>query len=372
MAENSNIATGVLEMSNDRVGYLRQANGNYPAKKSDPMVSRDMIGRFQLRPGLLLTGSVGRGKRNRDRTQLVDITEINRRPVNDFIDCPSVDTLTVIDPQERFRLEYEGGPLSMRVLDIVTPVGKGQRALIVAPPRSGKTVLLQDIANALTTNHPEITLIVLLVDERPEEATDMRRTIQGEVVASNADQSTEDHVRLVRLMIEVAKRRVEMGEDVVVLLDSLTRLGRAFNKHVGTTGRTMSGGLDIRALEEPKRIFGAARNIENGGSLTIIATALIETNSRMDDVIFEEFKGTGNMELMLSRDMANYRIYPAVDIPRSGTRKEERFYDADTMNKINRVRRDLMQHKPREAMESLIQRLSHHKTNADFFAAMAK
>ncbi len=371
MAKDTGTVSGVLEIDGKGLGFLRQPKRDYPARPDDPVVSRDLIGRHRLRTGLVVEGPGARNKKRRS-TSLADVALINGRPADDYLEVPSIDSLTVIDPQKRIRLEYEDCPVSMRILDIITPIGMGQRGLLVAPPRSGKTVILQEIAKALAVNHPEIWLMVMLIDERPEEATDMRRTIHGDVVASNADQSADDHVRMANLMIEVAKRRVEMGEDVVVLIDSLTRMGRAFNKHVGSSGRTMSGGIDIRALEAPKRIFGAARNIEHGGSLTIVATVLIETNSRMDDIIFEEFKGTGNMELLLSRDLANYRIWPAIDIPRSGTRKEERFYDEDTVNKIHRLRRELMDRKPRQAMEDLLKRLSHHKKNADMFAAMAK
>lgn len=370
MEKQARIGSGVLELEPKGFGFLRQPERDYARRSGDPFVPRDLINRFGLRPGVLVEGPLGAARKH-NGVALADVTSINEKPAEEYIECPRADSMTVIDPEDRLRLEYEGSPLSLRIFDVITPVGKGQRALIVAPPRTGKTVLLQQIATALAKNHPEVWVLVLLIDERPEEATDMRRSVPGTVVASNADHSADDHVRLARLMIEVAKRRVEMGQDVVVLFDSLTRMGRAFNKAVGTSGRTMSGGLDIRALEEPKRIFGAARNIENGGSLTMIATALVETNSRMDDVIFEEFKGTGNMELKLSRELADYRIYPAIDIPASGTRKEERFHDENTMNKINRLRRQLMSLKPRPAMEELIKRLSQHKTNADFFASLA-
>jgi transcription termination factor Rho len=268
-------------------------------------------------------------------------------------------------------LETGHEPLTTRVMDMLTPIGKGQRGLIVAPPRSGKTILLQHVAQAVTKNHPEMHLIMLLIDERPEEVTEMRRTVQGEVIASSADRDTSSHVRTAELVVERAKRLAEQGRQVFVLLDSLTRLARAYNKNVGNSGRTMSGGIDIRALEVPKRLFGSARAFEEGGSLTVLGTALIETGSRMDDVIFQEFKGTGNMELVLDRRLAERRVYPAIDISQSGTRKEERILTADTLKNVTLLRRSLVSMNTVTSMESLVTQLGKYKSNTDFLARIA-
>ena len=283
------------------------------------------------------------------------------------------DELTAVDPTKWLRLETGEQPLTTRVMDLFTPIGKGQRGLIVAPPRSGKTVLLSHIAAAVVQNHPDTHLMMLLVDERPEEVTEMRRTVKGEVIASSNDQDTTVHVRTAELVVERAKRLVEQGKDVLVLLDSLTRLARAYNKHAGTSGRTMSGGVDSRALEVPKRLFGSARAFDEGGSLTILGTALIETGSRMDDVIFQEFKGTGNMELVLDRRLADKRIYPAIDLLQSGTRKEEKLFPPEMLERINLLRRSLLQvRKADEAMESLIRQLGKAKSNAEFLDMVGK
>jgi transcription termination factor Rho len=282
------------------------------------------------------------------------------------------DELTPVDPRRHIRLEVGSEPITMRIMDLFTPIGMGQRGLIVAPPRTGKTILLQQLAASVTRNHPELYVIMLLIDERPEEVTEMRRCVHGEVVASSMDREIESHVRLAGLLVERAKRLAELGRDVFVLLDSITRLARAHNKYVGTSGRTMSGGIDIRALEIPKKLFGTARAFEEGGSLTVMATALIETGSRMDEIIFQEFKGTGNMELVLDRKLSDRRIWPAMDIWQSGTRKEEKLLDPDTLKRVTLVRRSLAGLRPVEAMESLIGVLSKHPSNASFLQRVAQ
>jgi transcription termination factor Rho len=287
---------------------------------------------------------------------------MGRKPFNE---------LTVVDPRERIRFETPGGPMTMRVLDMMTPIGRGQRGLIAAPPRTGKTILLQQMSAGIAANHPDLYMMVLLIDERPEEVTEMRRTVHGEVVASSNDENIASHVRIARLMIAKAKRRVEAGQHVLILLDSLTRLGRAFNSNIRSSGRIMSGGVDINALTEPKAIFGAARNIEDGGSLTIMASALIETGSRMDELIFNEFKGTGNMEIMLNREMANQRIWPAMDLKQSGTRKEELLLGTDAVNKIVRIRRQIVSMPNDKAMLTLMDTLAKYPDNATFLKSMA-
>jgi transcription termination factor Rho len=283
----------------------------------------------------------------------------------------SFDDLTPIDPRQQIRLETGREPLTTRVMDLLTPIGRGQRGLIVAPPRTGKTVLLQHIAQAVAHNHPDMHLMMLLIDERPEEVTDMRRSVRGEVIASSSDRDTTSHIRTAQQVLERARRLAEEGKDAFVLLDSLTRLARAYNRNTGAGGRTMSGGIDTRALEVPKRLFGAARVFEEGGSLTVIGTALIDTGSRMDEVIFQEFKGTGNMELVLDRRLADRRVYPALDIAQSGTRKEERILPPDVYQQVTLLRRTLMDLKPGEALESLVQQLGRHESNADFLAKIA-
>ncbi|GAC1326830.1 MAG: hypothetical protein NVSMB14_18060 [Isosphaeraceae bacterium] len=301
---------------------------------------------------------------------LTDLVEIGGGAFDANLVRKGFDDLTAIDPRERIRLETGRDPIGMRVMDLLTPVGKGQRGLIVAPPRTGKTILLQQIAAAVIANHPEIKLIVLLVDERPEEVTETRRGVQAEVLASSNDREPEEHVRLAQLAIDRGKRIAETGGHVLILLDSLTRLARAYNKHANS-GRTMSGGVDIKALDVPKRLFGAARTFDEGGSLTILATCLIETGSRMDEVIFQEFKGTGNMELVLDRRLAERRVWPAIDIQRSGTRKEELLLDAETLSRITLLRRALSEVKPVEAMESLVQQLSKTESNEEFLKKIA-
>ncbi|MGL5097256.1 MAG: transcription termination factor Rho, partial [Planctomycetia bacterium] len=304
--------------------------------------------------------------------RLTSITAVEGEDPLGYQTLPSFDRLTAVDPSVWLKLETTPDRLTSRVIDMFTPIGKGQRGLIVAPPRTGKTILIQHIADAISTNHPEVKLIVLLVDERPEEVTDMRRTIRGQVFASSNDRETSSHVRLAQLVIERSKRLVEMGHDVVVLLDSITRLARAYNRQAGNSGRTMTGGLDIKALDIPKRLFGSARAFDEGGSLTVMATALIETGSRMDDVIFQEFKGTGNMELVLDRRLSDRRIYPAVNLAQSGTRKEERLLPKDLLERITLLRRRMLQMNDVEAMESLIKQLSKHATNEAFLNTIAK
>lgn len=364
-------AEGILEVTDRGSGWLRNPKRNYIAQQTDPLVPVDIIRRHSLRDGWLIAGSVGPGNKPQT-TVLKSVDAIEETPVGDF-EIPHVfEEQTVIDPQEQLRFETEGGPLTMRVVDLMTPVGKGQRGLIVAPPRTGKTILLQQLAGGVAANHPEVYTIVLLVDERPEEVTEMRRSVHGEVIASSNDLDVNTHVQVAKIAVKRAIRLTETGKDVLVLLDSLTRLGRAFNTYVGSSGRTMTGGLDIRAMEYPKRLFGAARNLEGGGSLTIVASALIDTGSRMDEFIFQEFKGTGNMELVLDRDLANLRIWPAMNIPQSGTRKEELLLDEDTLNKVNRMRRQLLDARsPQQSMQTLLEKLEQFPDNKAFLANLA-
>jgi transcription termination factor Rho len=311
-----------------------------------------------------LPAKPGRGSLSRAE----DVVAINNLPVEKHFDTKPFEELVAIDPAVPVRFETPGGPLTMRVVDLLTPIGFGQRGLICAPPRTGKTILLQQMAAGMAANHPDVYMMLLLIDERPEEVTEMRRTVHGEVVYSSNDQDIESHVRIARLMSEKAKRMVESGQHVFMLLDSLTRVGRAFNASIRTSGRIMSGGLDIRALTEPKAIFGAARNVEHGGSLTIIASALIDTGSRMDEVIFNEFKGTGNMEIMLSREMANRRVWPAIDLNASGTRKEERLLSPQALAVSHKVRRSLLDRDPIRSMEQLTAVLAKYPSNAEFVA----
>ena len=359
-------ASGVLEITEKGYGFLRQARNDYKATPGDVFISKDFVGGDRLRTGLFIEGEVVPPTKKKAGPRMQRILRINGRSYEEWPDIVPFSELTVVDPHPRMKLETPGGPIEMRVLDLICPVGKGQRGLIVAPPRSGKNILLQQIANAILTNNPEVHLIVLLVDERPEEVTDFKRKVAGEIVHSTNDQDVANHVRVTEFTIERAKRMVEFGQDVVILLDSLTRLGRAYNRHIETSGRTMTGGVDIRALETPKRLFGAARKIENGGSLTILATALIETGSRMDDLIFEEFKGTGNMELQLDRRLAEKRIWPAVDISKSGTRKEELLYEPWELPKIHMLRRFLSQLSVDEAMPQLLRAIGKFESNEEF------
>jgi transcription termination factor Rho len=362
--------TGVLELQPNGQGYLRDPARHYRVHADDVFVGAHWLNRQKLKPGHLVRGLVEPRESN-GRPTLTSLLEIEGQAAETFTNGRHFDHLTAIDPHEPIRLETGTEPITMRVLDLLTPVGKGQRGLIVAPPRTGKTILLQQIANAAARNHPELRLFVLLVDERPEEVTEMRRTIQGEVIASSSDQSSAEHIRLAQLTIERTKRLAEAGGQVLLLVDSLTRLARAYNKST-STGRTMSGGVDIRALEVPKRLFGAARAFEEGGSLTVLATCLIETNSRMDDVIFQEFKGTGNLEIVLDRRLADRRVWPAIDLFQSGTRKEERLLAAETLSKVTLLRRTLSSLKPVEAMESLVKHLGRYPSNQAFLERLGQ
>jgi len=363
-------AEGVLEILPEGFGFLRSPDYNYLPGPDDIYVSPSQIRRFDLRTGDTISGQVRPPKEGENYFALVKIEAVNFESPEEARNKIFFDNLTPLYPQERLRLETAKENLSSRVMDLLTPLGKGQRALIVAPPRTGKTMLLQSIANSITTNHPETILIVLLIDERPEEVTDMQRSVQGEVISSTFDEPASRHVQVAEMVIEKAKRLVEHKKDVVILLDSITRLARAYNTIVPPSGKILSGGVDSNALQRPKRFFGAARNIEEGGSLTIVATALIETGSRMDDVIFEEFKGTGNSEIILDRKLVDKRVFPAIDINRSGTRKEELLLTKEELNRVWVLRKVLNQLAPTEAMELLLDKLAKTKTNADFLNSM--
>ncbi len=356
---------GVLELHPKGYGFLRDPSKNYTAQDSDPFVSSSLIEKNGLREGILIHGEVGPGTKGQG-PRLKTIETIDGRSVEDYQQIKHFDELTAINPFEQIKLERGRSPVTMRVMDLLTPIGKGQRALIVAPPRTGKTMLLQDIAESVSVNHPEVQLIVLLIDERPEEVTEMRRNVNGEVIASSMDRDVESHVRISQLIIERGKRLAEAGGEVFILLDSITRTARAFNKWVGNTGRTMSGGLDVKALDIPKKMFGTARRFDEGGSLTVVATALIDTGSRMDEVIFQEFKGTGNMELVLSRELADRRIWPAIDIGLSGTRREEKILDEETLEGAIMLRRALVSMSSVDAMTELTSKLTKFETNAEF------
>ena len=361
---------GVLETLPDGFGFLRAPDYNYLPGPDDIYVSPSQIRKFDLRTGDTISGQIRPPKEGERYFALIKVEAINFEPPEMARERVFFDNLTPLYPNERLRMEAESDNLSSRVLDLVVPIGKGQRALIVAPPRTGKTMLMQSIANSITRNHPEATLIVLLIDERPEEVTDMQRSVHGEVISSTFDEPAQRHVQVADMVIEKAKRLVEYGRDVVILLDSITRLARAHNQVVPPSGKILSGGIDSNALQKPKRFFGAARNIEEGGSLTIIATALIDTGSRMDDVIFEEFKGTGNLEIHLDRKLVEKRIFPAIDINKSGTRKEELLMPAEDLARIYVLRRVLSQLSPVEAMELLLDKLGKTRANAEFLDAM--
>jgi len=355
---------GVLELHPKGYGFLRLPTRNYAAHSGDPYVANPLLQKHRLREGTLLSGPTEPARQG-GGMRLASVQTIEGQPAERYV-ARAFEELTPIDPHERIRLETGKEPLTTRVMDLLTPIGMGQRGLIVAPPRTGKTVLLQHIAQAVTQNHPDMHLIMLLIDERPEEVTDMRRTVKGEVIYSSSDRDSLAHIRLAELVVERARRLAEQNRKVLVLLDSLTRLARAYNKNVNSGGRTMSGGVDVRALEVPKRLFGTARVFDEGGSLTVLGTALIETGSRMDDVIFQEFKGTGNMELVLDRKLADRRIFPAIDIQQSGTRKEELIFDELTLKRVTLLRRSLSNLKPQEAMEGLVQKLAQFPSNAAF------
>lgn len=364
-------AEGVLELDTQGAGFLRSLKRDFAIRPDDAYVSADAVRKFGLRGGELLAGAVSRveNKGNR-RLRISRIDTINGMAAADWLPPKPLADTVAIDPEERLCFDTPGGPLTMRVLDLLTPIGRGQRGLIVSPPRTGKTMLLQQMAHGMAVNHPEVYMIVMLIDERPEEVTDMRRNVHGEVIASSNDQDVKSHVRVARLVIEQARRMVEAGQHIVILLDSITRLARAFNAFVGSSGRTMTGGLDIRALQEPKQIFGSARAVEGGGTLTIIATALIDTGSRADDFIFQEFKGTGNMELMLTRDLANLRIWPAMDLCQSGTRKEEKLLPEKMLRKAHFLRRQLADLPVVKQMTTLLERMQRHDTMEAFLDSM--
>ncbi|MEO8666972.1 MAG: transcription termination factor Rho [Bauldia sp.] len=367
------IGEGVVEVLQDGFGFLRSPDANYLAGPDDIYVSPSQIRRFSLRTGDTVEGQI-RGPKDGERYfALLKVNTINFEDPDKARHKVHFDNLTPLYPDERFKMELDnptGRDLSARVMDLVSPLGKGQRALIVSPPRTGKTVLLQNIAHSVAANHPECYLIVLLIDERPEEVTDMQRSVKGEVISSTFDEPATRHVQVAEMVIEKAKRLVEHGRDVVILLDSITRLGRAYNTVVPSSGKVLTGGVDANALQRPKRFFGAARNIEEGGSLTIISTALIDTGSRMDEVIFEEFKGTGNSEIILDRKVADKRVFPSIDITRSGTRKEELLVPPDILKKMYVLRRILMPMGTIDAIEFLLDKLKQTKTNADFFDQM--
>ncbi|MFP7756071.1 transcription termination factor Rho [Thermodesulfobacteriota bacterium B35] len=362
--------SGVLEVLQDGFGFLRAPDYNYLPGPDDIYVSPSQIRRLNLRTGDTVEGEVRAPKDNERYFALLKVDSINFQPPEAARDKTAFVNLTPLYPQEKIDLENEPDNFSMRVMNIVAPLGKGQRGLIVAPPRTGKTVLMQKIANSIVRNHKEIILIVLLIDERPEEVTDMRRNVDAEVVSSTFDEPPQRHIQVAEMVIEKAKRLVEHKNDVVILLDSITRLARAYNTVTPASGKILSGGVEANALHRPKRFFGAARNVEEGGSLTILATALVDTGSRMDEVIFEEFKGTGNMEIVLDRKMANRRIYPAFDIQKSGTRKEDLLLDPEELNRIWILRKILSSMNPADAMEFLLDKMRLTKSNEEFFASM--
>ena len=367
------IGEGVVEVLQDGFGFLRSANANYLPGPDDIYISPSQIRRFSLKTGDTVEGPIRGPKEGERYFALLKVNTINFEDPEKIRHKVHFDNLTPLYPNERFKMELDvptTKDLSSRVIDLVAPLGKGQRGLIVAPPRTGKTVLLQNIAHSITANHPECYLIVLLIDERPEEVTDMQRSVRGEVVSSTFDEPATRHVQVAEMVIEKAKRLVEHGRDVVILLDSITRLGRAYNTVVLSSGKVLTGGVDANALQRPKRFFGAARNIEEGGSLTIIATALIDTGSRMDEVIFEEFKGTGNSEIVLDRKVADKRIFPAMDILKSGTRKEDLLVPRQDLQKIFVLRRILAPMGTTDAIEFLIDKLKQTKNNGDFFESM--
>ncbi|MRN78328.1 MULTISPECIES: transcription termination factor Rho [unclassified Brucella] len=367
------IGEGVVEVLQDGFGFLRSADANYLPGPDDIYISPSQLRRFSLKTGDTVEGPIRGPKEGERYFALLKVNTINFEDPENIRHKVHFDNLTPLYPNERFKMELEvptSKDLSPRVIDLVAPLGKGQRGLIVAPPRTGKTVLLQNIAHSITANHPECYLIVLLIDERPEEVTDMQRSVKGEVISSTFDEPAARHVQVAEMVIEKAKRLVEHGRDVVILLDSITRLGRAYNTVVPSSGKVLTGGVDANALQRPKRFFGAARNIEEGGSLTIIATALIDTGSRMDEVIFEEFKGTGNSEIVLDRKVADKRIFPAMDILKSGTRKEDLLVPRADLQKIFVLRRILAPMGTTDAIEFLIDKLKQTKSNAEFFDSM--
>jgi transcription termination factor Rho len=381
MNDSGNQITGTLEFNAGGPSYLRDPQKNYAISPRDPQVRRDLVKRFGFRGGETITAVCNGARKGAGVPTVAQIVSVGGLAPEAYGRLTRFDGLVVVHPDQRLKFETPDGPPSTRVVDLLTPIGKGQRGLIVAPPRTGKTVLLKQLAEGIRANHAETFLMMLLIDERPEEVTEMRRLVcrdgsgwqhgAPEVVYSSNDRDARSHTRIAKLMIDKAKRHLELGEDVLILLDSLTRLGRAFNHIVGSSGRTMTGGLDIRALEEPKQMFGAARKIESGGSLTIIASVLIETGSRMDDFIFQEFKGTGNMELVLSRELADRRIWPAMNLCESGTRKEELLLGPDATTRMARLRRRLLALSPLNQMQTLLEELAKWPTNTAFLNSLA-
>ena len=369
--EETIYATGVLEVLPDGYGFLRFSNYSYLPGPDDIYVSHSQIKRFRLKTGHLISGQIRPPKDKEKFFALLRVESINGIQPDNARGLVVFDNLTPLYPEEIIKLETDDKSNSTRIIDMLSPIGKGQRGLIVAQPKTGKTILLQKIANSISKNNPEINLIILLIDERPEEVTDMARSVKAEVVASTFDEPQERHVQVAEMVIEKAKRCVEAGEDVVILLDSITRLARAYNTVMPHSGKILSGGVDSNALHKPKRFFGAARNVEDGGSLTIISTALIDTGSRMDEVIFEEFKGTGNMELVLDRELSDKRIYPSININKSGTRREEKLLSNRDLSRIWVLRKLLSEMKTKEAMEFLLERLSRTKTNREFLDTMS-
>jgi transcription termination factor Rho len=369
--KNGNIyGEGVLETLPDGFGFLRSPDFNYLPGPDDIYVSPSQIRRFNLKTGHIVSGQIRPPKEGERYFALLKVESVNNEEPDVAKDKILFDNLTPLYPQRKFNLETEPKNLSGRILDLLTPIGMGQRALIVAPPRTGKTMLLQSIANSITANHKDVVLIVLLIDERPEEVTDMQRSVAGEVISSTFNEPALRHTQVAEMVIEKAKRLVEHDKHVVILLDSLTRLARAYNSIVPSSGKVLSGGIDSNALQKPKRFFGAARNVENGGSLTIVATALIDTGSRMDEVIFEEFKGTGNSEIVLDRKLADRRVFPTLDIHKSGTRKEELLLDKETLNRLWILRKVLGQFSTTDAMEFLIEKIAKFKENKKFLDSM--
>jgi transcription termination factor Rho len=366
--------TGILEMHPNGYGFLRSPDNNYSRERTDPFVPGTMIEKFGLRQGVCMKVMMQQARRQQG-PRVREIVDVDGMLPEEYINVKNFDddkVLTPVNPDKWLKLEVGKSPLTNRVIDLLAPFGKGQRALIVAPPRSGKTIMLQHISQGISTNHPDVHLLVLLIDERPEEVTDMRRTIvNGEVIASSLDMDVDSHVRLSQLVIDRCKRLAEEGKDVFLLLDSITRLARAFNKWVGNAGPTMTGGVNIKAMDIPKKLFATARAFAEGGSLTIVGTALVDTGSRMDDLIFQEFKGTGNMELVLDRRLADRRVWPAIDITQSGTRREELLLDESTLNTVTMLRRTLNSMHPVEAMEQLTKQLSRFENNREFIKLIA-
>lgn len=362
--------SGILDISNENYGFLRGVDENFSDSQNDAYVSLTQIRKFALRNGDLVTGQVRPPREQERYYALLKIEAINHLSLDEAKNRPLFDNLTPLFPTQQLKLEYDSSKVTGRILDLFSPIGKGQRALIVAPPRTGKTELMKELAHGISTNHSEVELMVLLVDERPEEVTDMQRSVKGEVYSSTFDLPAQNHVRVAELVLERAKRRVEMGKDVVILLDSITRLARAYNTVTPSSGKVLSGGVDANALHKPKRFFGSARNIEQGGSLTIIATALIDTGSRMDEVIFEEFKGTGNAEIVLARAIADRRIYPAFDILKSGTRKDELLLGSEKLQKVWILRNFMQQMGDIEALNLIYSKMKDSKSNEEFLDKM--